>query len=55
VIVLALGAAILLAFSSPGSSALFRTPMSQDAMVVALAWALFGFSYINDLIQESVA
>ena len=54
VIVLALGGAIFLAFSSPGSSALFRTPVSQVAMVVALAWAVFGFSYIGDLIRESV-
>ena len=54
VIVLALGGAIFLAFSSPGSSALFRTPVSQIAMLVALAWAVFGFSYIYDLIRESV-
>jgi hypothetical protein len=54
VIVLALGGAIFLAFSSPGSSALFRTPVSQLAMVVALAWAVFGISYIGDLIRESV-
>jgi len=54
VIVLALGGAIFLAFSSPGSSALFRTPTAQIAIVVAVAWAVFGFSYIGDLIRESV-
>jgi hypothetical protein len=54
VIVLALGGAIFLAFSSPGSSAMFRTPTAQIAIVVAVAWAGFGFSYIGDLIHEAV-
>ncbi len=54
VIVLALGGAILMAFSTPGSSALFRTPSAQIAIVIAVAWAAFGFSYIGDLIRESV-
>jgi hypothetical protein len=54
VIVLALGGAIFMAFSAPGSSALFRTPTAQIAIVVAVAWAAFGFSYIGDLIHESV-
>ncbi len=54
VIVLALGGSLFLAFSSPGSSALFRTPTAQVAVAVALAWALFGFSYIGDLIRQSV-
>jgi hypothetical protein len=54
VIVLALGGAILMAFSTPGSSALFRTPTAQIAILVGVAWAVFGFSYISDLIHESV-
>jgi hypothetical protein len=54
VIVLALGGAIFMAFSTPGSSALFRTLTAQIAIVVAVAWAAFGFSYIGDLIRESV-
>jgi Flp pilus assembly protein TadB len=54
VIIVALGGAIFLAFSSPGSSAMFRTPTAQIAIVVAVAWAGFGFSYISDLIRESV-
>lgn len=54
VIVLALGGAIFLAFSTPGSSALFRTLAAQIAIVVAVAWAGFGFTYIGDLIRESV-
>lgn len=54
VIVLALGGAIFLAFSSPGSGALFRTPFAQIAIIAALAWAAFGWSYIGDLIRESV-
>ncbi len=54
VIVLALGGAIFLAFSTPGSSALFRTLAAQIAIFVAVAWAAFGFSSIGDLIQESV-
>jgi hypothetical protein len=54
VIVLALGGAILLAFSAPGSSALFRTATAQIAILFAVAWATFGFSYIGDLIHETV-
>ncbi len=54
VIVLALGGAIFMAFSTPGSSGLFRTLTAQFAIVVAVAWAAFGFSYIGDLIRESV-
>jgi hypothetical protein len=54
VIVLALGGAIFLAYSSPGSSALVRTATAQLALMVAIAWAIFGFSYISDLIHESV-
>ncbi len=54
VIILALGGAIFMAFSSPGSSALFRTPTIQIAIVAAVAWAAFGISYIGDLIHESV-
>jgi len=54
VIVLALGGAILLAFSAPGSSALFRTPTAQIAILLAIAWATFGFSYIGDLIHETI-
>ena len=54
VIVLALGGAILMAFSTPGSSTLFRTPGAQIAIAVAIAWSVFGFSYIGDLIRESV-
>jgi hypothetical protein len=54
VIVLALGGAIFLAFSSPGSSSMFRTPTVQIAILVAVAWAVVGFSYIGDLIRESV-
>jgi len=54
VIVLALGGAIFLAFSTPGSSELFRTLAAQIAIVVAVAWAGFGFTYIGDLIRESV-
>jgi Flp pilus assembly protein TadB len=54
VIVLALGGAILMAFSTPGSSTLFRTPGAQIAILVAIAWSVFGFSYIGDLIRESV-
>jgi Flp pilus assembly protein TadB len=54
VIVLALGGAIFLAFSNPGSGALFRTPVAQVAIVAAVAWAAFGWSYIGDLIRESV-
>ena len=54
VIVLALGGAIFLAFSTPGSSQLFRTLTAQIAIVVAVAWAAFGFSYIGDLIREAV-
>jgi len=54
VIVLALGGAIFLAFSTPGSSELFRTLPAQIAIVVAVAWAGFGFTYIGDLIRESV-
>jgi hypothetical protein len=54
VIVLALGGAIFLAFSTPGSSALFRTLTAQIAILVAIAWAAFGFTYIGDLIRESV-
>ena len=54
VIVLALGGAILMAFSTPGSSALFRTPTAQIAILVGVAWAVFGFSFISDLIRESV-
>jgi hypothetical protein len=33
---------------------MFRTPTAQIAIVVAVAWAGFGFSYISDLIRESV-
>jgi len=54
VIVLALGGAIFIAFSTPGSSELFRTPTAQIAIVAAVAWAGFGFTYIGDLIRESV-
>jgi hypothetical protein len=54
VIVLALGGAIFMAFSTPGSSELFRTLTAQIAIVVAVAWAGFGFTYIGDLIRESV-
>jgi hypothetical protein len=54
VIVLALGVAIFMAFSAPGSSALFRTPTTQIALVAAIAWAVFGISYIGDLIRASV-
>jgi hypothetical protein len=54
VIVLALGGAIFMAFSTPGSSELFRTLTAQVAIVVAVAWAGFGFTYIGDLIRESV-
>lgn len=54
VIVLALGGAILMAFSNPGSGAMFRTPIAQVALVAALVWAAFGWSYIGDLIRESV-
>jgi Flp pilus assembly protein TadB len=54
VIILALGGAIFLAFSSPGSNALFRTPTAQIAIMVSIAWAIFGISYISDLIRESV-
>ena len=55
VIVLALGGAIFLAFSSPASSALFRTPTAQIAILIAVAWAGFGFTYIDDLIRETIA
>ena len=54
VILLALGGAVFLAFSSPGSSTFFRTPTAQIAILVAIAWAGFGISYIGDLIRESV-
>jgi Flp pilus assembly protein TadB len=54
-IILALGAAILMAFSSPGSRSLFHTPLVQLALLAAVAWAAFGFSYISDLIRETVA
>jgi hypothetical protein len=54
-IVLALGGAILMAFSSDGSRELFRTPFIQVAMLVAVAWAAFGFSVIADLIRETVS
>ena len=54
VIVLALGGAIFMAFSSPASSALFHTPTAQIAIVIAVAWAVFGISYIGDLIRETV-
>ena len=54
VILLALGSAVFLAFSSPGSSTFFRTPTAQIAILVAIAWAGFGISYISDLIRESV-
>ena len=54
-IVLALGGAILMAFSSPGSRSLFHTPLVQIALLAAIAWAAFGFSYISDLIRETVA
>jgi hypothetical protein len=54
-IVLALGGAILMAFSSPGSRPLFHTPLVQLALLAAVAWAGFGFSYISDLIREAVA
>ena len=54
VIILALGGAIFLAFSSPASSALFRTPTAQIAIVIAVAWAIFGISYIGDLIRATV-
>lgn len=54
VIVLALGGAIFMAFSTPGTSELFRTLTAQIAIVVAVAWAGFGFTYIGDLIRESV-
>lgn len=54
VIVLALGGAMFMAFSSPASRAIFRTPTVQIAIVIAIAWAVFGFSYIGDLIHESV-
>jgi hypothetical protein len=54
-IVLALGGAILMAFSSPGSRSLFHTPLVQLALLAAVAWAAFGFSYISDLIRETVA
>ena len=54
VIVLALGGAIFMAFSSPASSELFRTPTAQIAIVIAVAWAVFGITYIGDLIRETV-
>jgi Flp pilus assembly protein TadB len=54
-IVLALGGAIVMAFSSDGSRELFRTPAIQVAMLVAVAWAVFGFSVIADLIRETVS
>ncbi len=54
VIVLALGGTIFMAFSNPGSGAMFRTATAQIAIVAAVAWAAFGFSYIGDLIRESV-
>ena len=54
VIILALGGAIFMAFSSPASSALFRTPTAQIAILFAVAWAIFGISYIGDLIRATV-
>jgi hypothetical protein len=54
-IFLALGGAIVMAFSSDGSRELFRTPSIQLAMLVAVAWAAFGFSVIADLIRETVS
>ena len=54
VILLALGSAVFLAFSSPGSSTFFRTPTAQIAILVAIAWAGFGITYIGDLIRESI-
>jgi hypothetical protein len=54
VIVIALGGAITLAFSNPGSGAMFRAPLAQLALGVALGWAAFGWSYIGDLIRETV-
>jgi Flp pilus assembly protein TadB len=54
-IVLALGGAIVMAFSSSGSRELFRTPAIQLAMLAAIGWATFGFTVIADLIRESVS
>jgi hypothetical protein len=53
-IVLALGGALSMAYISPSSRALFHTPAVQLALLVAVAWSVFGFSVISDLIRESV-
>jgi hypothetical protein len=54
VIVMALGGAILLAFTNPSSGALFRSPFAQLTLLAALAWAAFGWTYISDLIRTAV-
>lgn len=52
VILLALGGAIVMAMSNPGSGYLFHTPLGQIGLLVLLAWGAVGWNVIGDAIRE---